>query len=77
MTAEPKLLVRGIILDYPEGSPRYRVVTREPNGWQYHNDTIPGPYSITKAEIKRFLKDTYHVPVGKIQWEPWVIIPRL
>ena len=74
---EPKLFVRGMVSDYPAGSARFRVITRTRNRWEYHNDTIPGPYSITKAEIKRFLKETYHVPVGKIEWCDWVKIPQL
>ena len=70
------LSVRGLIKDAPEGVERFGVITRmEPGGWEYHNDTIPGPYSITKAEIKRFLMDKYHVPVGKIEWCEWVKIP--
>ncbi|NVM24278.1 MAG: hypothetical protein HWN68_21170 [Desulfobacterales bacterium] len=75
--AEPLIAVRGIILDYMAGTPRYRVITRLDNGWEYHNDTIPPPYSITKAEIKKFIKDTYHIPVGKIGWCEWVKIPQL
>ena len=76
MPAKILLSVRGIIKDAPGGSERFRVISRkEPGGWEYHNDIIPGPYSINKAEIKRLLKDTYHVPVGKIEWCEWVKIP--
>ena len=67
--------LRGISIDYLQGTTHVRLTIRGPKGDDYQTIDYPYPLALTKSDILIFLGHCLNIKPDDIVWAPHVKIP--